>query len=133
MAPARICSLSPAPEEANIFSVEDNGSESCDLSTNSSFVLVRIPLRTQGADVKDAATFHYSIGSFCGRDTPLALEEDEPTILRCPIPLELFRARERFAVEVLAALSPGGEKFALAKRWTVVWQDKDPALEPLSE
>ena len=95
-------SSTPAPWEAGIFRVEENGSESCDLSTNSSFVLVRVPLRTQGADEKDQAAFHYSIGSFCGRDTPLALGEDEPIILRFRIPLELFRAGECFAVEVLA-------------------------------
>jgi hypothetical protein len=119
--------------EATIFRVEENGSESCDLSTNSSFVLVRIPLRTQGADEKDEAVFHYSIGSFCGRDTPLALEEDEPTILRFRIPLELFRTRESFSVEVLAQSATGTMKVVWAKRWTVAWQGKAPSLEPLAE
>ena len=92
--------------EATIFKVEENGSESCDLSTNSSFVLVRVPLRIEAADEKDEAAFHYSIGSFCGRDTPLALEEDEPTILRCRIPLELFRARERSSLRSLPKAPP---------------------------
>ena len=119
--------------EAAIFKVEENGSESCDLSTNSSFVLVRVPLRIKGADEKDEAAFHYSIGSFCGRDTPLAFDEDEPTILRFRIPLELFRARERFAIEVLARTATDAERVVWAKRWTVVWQGKAPALEPLAE
>ena len=119
--------------EAAIFKVEENGSESCDLSTNSSFVLVRVPLLIEAADEKDEAAFHYSIGPFCGRDTPLALQEDQPTILRCRIPLELFRARERFAVEVLAQGATGTMKVVWVKRWTVVWQGKTPALEPLAE
>jgi hypothetical protein len=121
------------PREAAIFRVEQNGSESCDPSTNSSFVLVRLPLRVEGADEKDEAVFHYSIGSFCGRDTPLALEEDGPTILRFRIPLELFRARERFAVELLAQGATGTMKVVWVKRWTVIWQGKVPALEPLAE
>jgi hypothetical protein len=119
--------------EAAIFKVEENGSESCDLSTNSSFVLVRVPLLIEAADEKDEAAFHYSIGPFCGRDTPLALEEDEPTILRFRIPLELFRARERFVVEVLAQGATGTMKVVWVKRWTVVWQGRTPALEPLAE
>ena len=119
--------------EAAIFKVEENGSESCDLSTNSSFVLVRVPLRIDAADEKDEAAFHYSIGPFCGRDTPLALEEDVLTILRCRVPLELFRARERFVVEVLGQGATGTMKVVWVKRWTVVWQGRTPALEPLAE
>ena len=94
---------------------------------------MRIPIRIEGADEKDEAAFRYSIGSFCGRDTPLALEEDESTILRFRIPLELFRARERFAVEVLARTATDTERVVWTKRWTVVWQGKTPALEPLVE
>lgn len=94
---------------------------------------MRIPLRIQGADEKDEGAFRYSIGSFCGRDTPLALEEDEPTILRFRIPLELFRASECFAVEVLARSAKDAERVVWAKRWTVAWQGKTPALEPLAE
>jgi hypothetical protein len=120
------------PREAAILKVEQDGLESCELATNSSFVLVRVPLRIEGAGEKDEALFHYSIGSFCGRDTPLALEEDEPTILRFRIPLELFRARERFAVEVLAEKATGTLTVLWAKRWEVVWQGKAPSLEPIA-
>ena len=119
--------------EAGIFKVEQHGSESCELSTNSSFVCVRVPIRIEGEGGRGAATFHYSIGSFAGRDTTLALLEGLQTTLRFRIPLELFRARERFAVEVLdgGAFSP--EKILWAKRWIVAWQGKAPALAPLAD
>jgi len=94
---------------------------------------VRIPVRFEGETEKTEATVHYSIGAFWGRDTPLALGAGEHSILRFRIPLELFRARERFAVEVLARRAPGAEKVVWAKRWTVVWQGKAPSLEPLAE
>jgi hypothetical protein len=61
------------------------------------------------------------------------LEEEQPTILRCRIPLELFRARERFVVEVLGQGATGIMKVVWVKRWTVVRQGKTPALEPLAE
>jgi len=113
--------------------VEQEGSESCELSTNSSFVCVRIPIRIEGGGAKNEASFHYSIGSFAGRDTPLALLEGLQTTLRFRVPLELFRARERFAVEVLAGGVFSPEKILWAKRWTVAWQDKAPALEPIAD
>ena len=113
--------------------MEQQAPESCELSTNSSFVCVRIPIRIEGGGGKNEATFHYSIGSFAGRDTTLALLEGLQTILRFRIPLELFRARERFAVEVLAGGAFSPEKILWAKRWTVAWQGKTPSLEPLAE
>ena len=121
----------PVPREADIFKVEENGSERCDLAPNSSFVCVRVPIRIEGEI--GAATFHYSIGSFAGRDTTLALLEGLQTTLRFRIPLELFRARERFAVEVLAGNARGPQKVLWAKRWEVAWQGKAPTLEPIAE
>ena len=121
------------PREAGIFKVEQQGSESCELSTNSSFVCVRVPIRIHGEGERSAATFHYSIGSFAGRDTTLALLEGLQTTLRFRIPLELFRARERFAVEVLAGGVFSPEKILWAKRWIVAWQGKAPSLEPLAD
>jgi len=121
------------PREASILKVEENGSESCELATNSSFVLVRIPVRIVGDGEKGEAIFHYSMGSFAGRDTTLALLEDLQTTLRFRIPLELFRARERFAVEVLAGNARGPQKVLWAKRWEVAWQGKAPHLEPIAD
>ena len=72
--------------EAGIFKVEENGSESCELSTNSSFVLVRIPIRIEGEGQRSDATFHYSLGSFSGRETTIALRAGLTTILRFRIP-----------------------------------------------
>ncbi len=121
------------PREASILKVEENGSESCELATNSSFVLVRIPVRIVGDGEKGEAIFHYSMGSFAGRDTALALGADGLTILRFRIPLELFRPRERLAVEVLASSDFGPQKVLWAKRWEVAWQGSAPALEPIPD
>ena len=102
--------------------MEQQGSESCELSTNSSFVCVRVPVRIEGEGERGErgeATLHYSIGSFSGRDTRLPLHEGLQTTLRFHIPLELFRAHERFAVEILAGGAAGPEKILWAKRWEV--------------
>lgn len=113
--------------------MEENGSESCELSPNSSFVCVRVPIRIVGEDRSGQATFHYSIGSFAGRDTPLPLRAGCQTTLRFRIPQELFRPRERLAVEILASSSGGPQKVLWAKRWEVAWQGKAPSLEPMAD
>ena len=86
-----------------------------------------------GDGEKDEAIFHYSIGSFAGRDTALALGADGHTILRFRIPLELFRPRERLAVEVLASSVFGPQKVLWAKRWEVAWQGGAPSIEPIPD
>ena len=121
------------PREAGILKIEQPESETCELPPSSSFVLVRVPIRIEGEGARGEATFHYSIGSFVGRDTPLALRQDLQTTLRFRVPLELFRPRERFAVEVRAKGSAGPEKVLWAKRWEVTWRDKAPSLEPIAE
>ena len=123
----------PRGEGGRIYQVEENGAESCGLSTNSSFVLVHIPLRLVGEGEKIEATFLYRIGSFCGRDAPLLLQEGLPTSLRFRVPQELFRPRERLTVEVHAGGSANPQKLLWAKRWEVAWHGKTPALEPLAE
>ena len=121
------------PREAGILKIEQYGSETCELPPNSSFVLVRVPVRVVGDGAKGEATFRYSVGAFLGRDTTLALRADFQTTLRFRIPLELFRPRERFAVEVRADSSAGPEKVLWTKRWEITWQGKTPSLEPITE
>jgi len=95
--------------------------------------LVTVPIRVDGEDQRSAATFLYSVGSFRGRETTLALRTGLTSTLRFRIPLELFRGRERLSVEIHAG-SPGGtERLLWAKRWEVAWQGKSPALEPMAE
>ena len=86
-----------------------------------------------GDGEKDEAIFHYSIGSFAGRDTALALGADGHTILRFRIPEELFRPRELLALEVLARSGRGPQKLLWTKRWEVTRQDKAPHLEPIAD
>jgi hypothetical protein len=86
-----------------------------------------------GEGEKGEATFHYSIGSFAGRDTELAPEVGGHTTLRFRIPQELFRPRERFVVEVLTSSSADPQKVLWAKRWEVAWRGKAPSLEPMAD
>jgi hypothetical protein len=124
---------SPGPREAGILKIEQYGSETCELPPSSSFVLVRVPVRIVGEGATGEATFHYSIGAFVGRENMLALRADLQTTLRFRVPLELFRPRERFAVEVHATRSAGPEKVLWTKRWEVAWRDRVPALEPIAD
>ncbi len=125
--------LSPKPREAGILKIELNGSETCELSPSTSFVQVGVPIRIVGEGAKGEATYHYSIGAFLGRDTTLALRAELQTTLRFRIPLELFRSRERFAVEVRADSSTGPEQVLWTKRWEVTWLGKIPSLEPMAD
>jgi hypothetical protein len=94
-------------------------------------VLVGIPVRIVGEGAKGEATFHYSVGTFLGRDTALALRADLETTLHFRIPLELFRPRARFAVEVRENSSTGPALWT--KRWEITWRGKTPFLEPVAE
>ena len=71
------------------------------------------------------------MGSFCGRDTLLPLREGLHDTLRFRIPLELFRARERLSVEVLASDSSSRARVLWSKRWEAVWRGHAPGLEPM--
>jgi hypothetical protein len=119
--------------EAVIFTVEENGSVSCELALNSHFVLVRVPVRIVGEGERGEATFHYGIGSFAGREITLALGAGGQATLRFRVPEELFRPRERLAVEVLARSGRGPQKLLWAKRWEVTRQGKAPHLEPIAD
>ena len=114
--------------EAGIFQVEQHGSESCELSTNSSFVRVRVPVRIEGEGASGEATVHYRIGSFSGRDSTLPLREGLQITLRFRVPLELFLPGERLAVEILAGGSAGPPKVLWAKRWEVGLGRQGPLL-----
>ncbi len=113
--------------------VKENGSETCELSPNSSFVIVRIPVRIEGEGEKTEATFQYSISSFSGRETTLSLRAGLQTTLRFRVPLELFQTRERLTLEVRSGSVAHPGKVLWAKRYSVVWQGKAPSLEPLAE
>ena len=121
------------PREAGILKIEQYGSETCELPPSSSFVLVGVPVRIVGEGARGEATLHYSIGSFSGRNTTLALRADLQTTLRFRIPLELFRPRERLTVEVLATSSASPQKVLWAQRWDVAWRDKAPSLGPITD
>ena len=119
--------------EDGILSVEQNGSEACELSSGSSFVSVRVPIRVEGEGERSEALFHYSVGAFCGRNTALPLRAGLETTLRFRIPKEFFRLGELFSVEILAQGPAGTWTVIWEKRWKVAWPGKAPALEPVAD
>ena len=88
-------------------------------------------MSVEGDGAPGEAAFHYCMGSFCGRDTLLPLREGLHDTLRFRIPLELFRAREPFSVEVLASDSSSRARVLWSKRWEAVWRGQAPGLEPI--
>ena len=121
------------PREAGIFRVEQNGSERCELAPNSSFVRVQVPVRIVGESQRGEATFRYRIGSFTSQEAKLLLRGGFETNLRFRVPQELFRARERLVLEVLAKSGEGSQKVLWTKRWELTWHGKAPSLEPIAE
>ena len=119
--------------EATILTVQQNGSEQCELSPNSSFVRIRVPLRAVGDGQKREATFVFSIGSFTGAKIRLLLEAGFQTSLGFRIPLELFRPREHLILEVLSEGTGGPKKVLWAKRYEAGWRGKEPYLEPVAD
>ena len=119
--------------EATILTVEQNGSERCELSPNSSFVRIRIPLRAVGEDQRGEASFRFSLGCFTGKEIKLLLEAGFKTSLGFRIPQELFRPRERLVLEVLANSAAGPRKVLWSKRYEVGWRGKEPFLEPAGD
>jgi len=119
--------------ETAIFKVEQNGSERCELSPNSSFVRIRVPLRAVGEGQRGEASFRYSIGPFTGKEIKLLLEAGFHTSLGFRIPQELFRPREHLILEVLSEGSPGPRKVLWSKRYEVGWRGNAPHLEPVAD
>jgi hypothetical protein len=111
--------------------VEQNGSERCELSPNSSFVRIRVPLRASGEGQRGEASFRYSIGSFTGTEIKLLLVAGFHTNLGFRIPQELFRPREHLVLEVLSEGNP--RKVLWSKRYEVGWRGKEPFLEPVAD
>ena len=113
--------------------MQQNGSERCELSPNSSFVRIRVPLRAAGDGQRREATFRFSIGSFTGGEIKLLLEAGFERSLGFRIPQELFRPGEHLILEVLLARTGGPKKVLWSKRYEVGWRGKAPYLEPAGD
>ena len=88
-------------------------------------------MRIEGEGAKGEAVFHYSVGSFCGRDTTLPLLAGLGTVLRFRIPKEFFRSGELFSVEVLTNTPARLPMVLWTKSWEIAWASKAPALKAL--
>ncbi|MHB8869730.1 MAG: hypothetical protein ACYC6T_17730 [Thermoleophilia bacterium] len=113
--------------------MEENGTETCRLSPNSSFVLISVPIRVEGEGERDEAIAEYRIGAFRGQGTALTLQAGLHTMLRFRVPQELFRDRERFSMEIRAGASDGPQTVLWTKRWDVAWRGEVPSLEPVAD
>ena len=119
--------------EATILTVEQNGSERCELSPNSSFIRIRVPLRASGEGQRLKATFRFSIGSFTGGEIKLLLEAGFERSLGFRIPQELFRPGEHLILEVLSDGTRGPKMVLWSKHYEVGWRGKAPHLEPAGD
>ena len=120
-------------KEATILTVEQNGSERCELAPNSNFVRIRVPLRALGDGPRLEATFGFSIGSFTGGEIKLLLEPGFERSLGFRIPQELFRAGEHLVLEVLSEGTRGPKMVLWSKHYEIGWRGKAPCLEPAGD
>jgi len=113
--------------------IEENGPETCRVSNDKGFVLVRVPVRVIGEDGTARVTSRYSIGGFVGRETALPVLTPGDVVLTFRVPRELFRERERFTVEVLRTDAQGACSTLWTSKRAVHWAKDTPMLEPLPD
>jgi hypothetical protein len=116
-----------------ILRVEQNGAETCELSPNSNFVRIQVPLGVLGEGPEGKATFHYDLGAFSSREIPVTMEPDRRIDLRFRLPKELFRSRERLILEVFQLDHEGAKNVLWSTRYEVGWRGEDPYLEPVAD
>lgn len=113
--------------------IEQNGSESVELSADGSFIVAHVPVQVLGEVPPGGATMRFSVGSFAGREAKLLIRPGASTNLTFRIPKELFRPRQRLRFEVLLRDDEGGEKVIWTKRCEAAWLGKVPHLEPVTD
>ena len=113
--------------------IEQNGSESAELSSNNNFVIVQVPVTVPGEVPKSGVGSRFSIGSFQGRETTLLRATGTQVQLIFRIPREHFRPSALLDLEIVARDQKGQEKILWAKRYEVAWQGKAPHLEPIAD
>ena len=125
--------LGERTEGRAILRLEQDGEERCELSPNSNFVTVHLPLRVLGEGLRREAVFHYDLGRFSSRDIPVAMEPDRGIDLRFRLPKELFRSRERLVLEVFYQDHEGPKNVLWSARYEAGWRGEAPCLEPVAE
>jgi len=113
--------------------VEQNGSETCAVAANGTFVLVRVPMRAMGERGNTKVLSRYHIGGFQGRETAWPAGGQCDAVLTFRIPRELSREREHLTVEVLRLDDQGDTETLWSKRYELRWTRDTPVLEPLPE
>ncbi len=113
--------------------IEENGPETCRVSNDKGFVLVRTPVRALGDAGPRRITFRYTVGGFIGRESAWPSDTSTDTILNFRVPRELFREGERFTAEVLQTDEQGTFSIIWSNKRTVHWVKETPTLEPLPD
>ena len=116
-----------------ILRVGQNGAETCELSPNSNFVRIQVPLQVLGEGPEGEATFHYDLGAFSSREIPVTMDLDRRIDLRFRLPKELFRSRERLVLEVFCPDREGAKNVLWSTRYEVGWHGEDPYLAPAAD
>ena len=113
--------------------IQEDGDESCQLSSDGGFVIVRIPVTTPGEPgEKVTGILRYSVGSFVGREKRWPFEEGMGTNLQFRIPVEAFRSGEPVTLTVIV---PDKAGFGLlwARRYEAGWRARRPLLVLLAQ
>jgi len=123
-------------QAGDIITVEGSGVATCKVSPNTSFIAVKIPLRSSSESPGGQVQYRYAVGSFRGRETGVSLAPGRETVLRFRVPRELFRPRERLSVEIFEMDAAGAKRTLWSNRWEITWEGETPslqALEPVAE
>ena len=128
-----MATLGEHTEGRAILRLEQDGEDRCELSPNSNFVTVHLPLRVLGEGLRREAVFHYDLGPFSSREIPVTMEPDRGMDLRFRLPKELFRSVEHLVLEVFSPDHTGAKNVMWSARYEVGWRGEAPCLEPVAE
>ena len=117
--------------EGGALKIEQNGSESSEVSANGSFIIVRVPVQVLGEAPQGRVTSRYSVGGFVGLETELPARSGTPTRLTFRIPKELFRDRQYLKLEVLTTGDKGAQQIVWTKRFEASWAGATPHMGPV--
>ena len=112
--------------------IEPKGSESAELSSDGSFVMIRIPVWISGEHPVGATRLRYTVGSFMGRESDVPARSLQ-TQLTIRVPKEIFRSRSRLTVEVFSFNKEGRENILWSAHYEAGWSGNVPHLQPVAD
>lgn len=112
--------------------IEQNGPESAELSSDGSFVIVRVPVEISGDPPSGKMRLRYTLGAFMGREADIFVRSPQDK-LTVRIPKEIFRSRDRLSIQVFVLGETGRENSLWNARYEAGWLGSVPRLEPVAD